>query len=585
MITSFRYNKTEVSHLLIFYWIFILTVPSILSLLSRPDFYRLWAYSHVWWPKKPNPRSWSYHIKHITYALIKHIEILFAKFSFQHGAKRNPPTLSLSKEQILLKADATCPSVSLSCPNTIFTGKKLDKWKSNYKKWSRDMRHYLTINSVLSYILRERAKPARVTKPQSYKNWIKNDCFTFTAIVMNVSDDDEAELDMDKGAKAAWDTLKERHQNEGPIWQVDLLHTALNMKCKKGTPLPQTCREICDVIDQVFAMGDFTADLFRCIAIINSLKDFPHIRSSILCDLCASTKEKEHTSNDIHHYLESEQTLHAATDKSSSTSDITLSTCTSHTKSPHIPTCSNCKRTGHTNHYCICTGGGMTGKTIQESKDAHHKDRENSRSNTHTKPSNNNGKIAVNVKDSSGKAFIIHVNLSDIPSLASDNKPEFAGIASDPPESLLSNTIKNIERCGWLAFEDEPKTSLDWNTHTKLVNIAAISEVSPLQQNKCIPISLKDLPFYINSGATVHISPEKLDFITLCPISACSVKGVGGSSITTIGLGDIKLRIMRGAHIILQNVLFIPNATVRLISVSMLACDSLIIAHFDEATC
>ena len=189
------------------------------------------------------------------------------------------------------------------------------------------------------------------------------------------------------------------------------------------------------------------------------------------------------------------------------------------------------------------------------------------------------------MKDSSGKAFIIHIDPSDIPSLASDNKPEFAGIASDPPESLLSNTIEDIEWCGWLAFEDEPKTSLDWNTHTKPVDITAISEVSPLQQNKHTPISLEDLPFYIDPGATVHISPEKSHFITLRPIAAHSVKGVGGSSITAIGLGDIKLCIARGAHIILQNVLFIPNATVWLISVSTLAHDSQIIVYFDKAPC
>ena len=344
--------------------------------------------------------------------------------------KENPPTLSSSEEQILLKADTTHPSICLSRPNTVFASKKLDKLKSNYKKWSWDMQHYLTINSLLSYILRERAKPSHATKPQAYKNWIKNDCFAFTAIAMNVSDNDKAELDMDKGAKAARDKLKERHQNEGPIWQVDLLCTTLNMKCKKGMPLPQTCHEICDAVDQAFAMGDFTADLFHCIAIINSLKDFPHIFSSILHDLCTSTKEKEYTSKYIHHYLESEQALHAVMDKSSSTSDIALSAHISHTKSPHIPTCSNCKCTGHTNHYCIFPGGGMARKTIQESKETHQKDCENSRSNTHTKPSNNKGKIAINMKDSSGKAFIIHVDPSNIPSLASDNKPEFAGIAS-----------------------------------------------------------------------------------------------------------------------------------------------------------
>ena len=490
-----------------------------------------------------------------------------------------------SEELALLKADATRPSITLSRPNTIFTGEKLDKLKSNYKKWSRDMRHYLTINGLLSYILGERARPSQSTEPRAYENWIENDCFAFTAIAMNVSDDDEAELDMEKGSKAAWDTLRDRHQNEGPIRQVDLLRTALNMKCKKGTPLPQTCREIYDAVDQAFAMGDFTVDLFRCIAIINSLKDFPHICSSILHDLRTSTKDKEYTSKDIRHYLESEQTLHAVTEKSTTTSDIALAARTSNAKSFNVPTCSNCKHQGHSNQYCISPGGGMAGKTIQESKDARHKDRENSRNGNNVKTSNSNGKIAVNVKDSSGKAFIIHVDPSDISSPTNHTKPEFAGLASDLPESIIPGTTEDIEWCGWLAFEEEPKASLDWTTHTKPIDVAAISEVSPLQQNKRTPVSLEDLPFYVDTGATVHISPEQSNFLTLRPIAARSVKGVGGSSITAIGLGDIKLRIVRGAHIILQNVLYIPNATVRLISVSTLARDSQIVAHFDETTC
>ena len=72
---------------------------------------------------------------------------------------------------------------------------------------------------------------------------------------------------------------------------------------------------------------------------------------------------------------------------------------------------------------------------------------------------------------------------------------------------------------------------------------------------------------------------------TLRPISACAVKGVGGSSVTAIGIGDIKLRIACGTHITLQNALYILNATVRLISVSTLAYDSKAVTHFDEDTC
>ena len=332
-------------------------------------------------------------------------------------------------------------------------------------------------------------------------------------------------------------------------------------------------------------MGDFTTDLFHCITIINSLEDFPHIHSSILRDLWASSKEKEYTSKDICHYLESKQTLHAATEKPHSASDIALSAHPSNGKSSNVPTCSNCKRLGHSNQYCISPGGGMAGKTIQESKNACYKDHESSWGTNSTKSNNTNRKITVNMKNSSGKAVIIYVNLSDIFSPINNAKPEFAGLASDLPKSLLPDTMENIEWCRWLVFEEELTTSLNWMTHTKPVDITAISEVSPLQQNRCTPISLDYLLFYVDTGATVHISPEKSDFLTLCPIAVQFMKGVGGSSITAVGLGDIKLWIALGAHIILQNVLFIPNVTVQLILVSTLARDNQAVAHFNATTC
>lgn len=131
------------------------------------------------------------------------------------------------------------------------------------------------------------------------------------------------------------------------------------------------------------------------------------------------------------------------------------------------------------------------------------------------KPCTNNGRIAVSVKDSNSKAFIVHVDPSDI-SYPVDNttKPEFAGLATDLAESILSDTIENLKWEGWLALE-ELKTSLDWTKHTRDFDIAAISEIAPLQQSKGTPLSLDDLPFYINMGATINISPEQSDFMTL----------------------------------------------------------------------
>ena len=175
------------------------------------------------------------------------------------------------------------------------------------------------------------------------------------------------------------------------------------------------------------------------------------------------------------------------------------------------------------------------------------------------------------MKDSSGKAFVVYVDPTDI-SMPTPSA-EFAGIVSDmiPNDISLSASIESVEYEGWLVFEEEPRVTIDWNTHTKPSDIAAISEISPVQQKDRTPISVDEFPFYVDTGATVHISPEKSDFLTLRPTTARSVKGVGGSSITAIGMGNIKLRVARSAYIILKDTLYIPNATVCLISVSTLA--------------
>ena len=65
----------------------------------------------------------------------------------------------------------------------------------------------------------------------------------------------------------------------------------------------------------------------------------------------------------------------------------------------------------------------------------------------------------------------------------------------------------------------------------------------------------------------------------------CLVKGIDGSSITTIGMGSIKLCVAHSTYIILQNALYIPNATVCLISISTLAHDNQAVDHFNKNLC
>ena len=424
------------------------------------------------------------------------------------------------------------------------------------------------------------------------KNRLANDRQAWSIIARSIDPSECTYIRLKGGgattAKAACTNLKAWHENEGPIHQVNLLQKALAAKCTKDTSLPETGRQICKDIKQAFAIGGLNQDLLCCIALMNALEDLPHLCTTVSTSL-TNSKSSSYTSEDILLLLETEQSLcNMDALKRNRNNQIIESTALAAQsklpKSTNIPTCSLCKRPGHTNAYCVMPEGGMAGKMIAESIAARKKDREAKKGGGSNSPSTQ-GKVSVTMRDSSGKAFVVYIDPADI----SNPTPsaEFTGITSDtiPDNNSLAAPIESIEYQGWLAFEEEPRATIDWNMHTKPSNITVISEIPPIQQKNYTPISFNDLPFYVDAGATVHISAEKSDFLTLQPTNACSVKGVGGSSIAAIGIGNIKLHVTQSAYIVLKNALYIPNTTVHLISVNTLAHDNQAIAHFNENSC
>jgi hypothetical protein len=75
---------------------------------------------------------------------------------------------------------------------------------------------------------------------------------------------------------------------------------------------------------------------------------------------------------------------------------------------------------------------------------------------------------------------------------------------------------------------------------------------------------------------------ERLDFFNLRPIPPQTIKGVGGSSIAAYGLGDIRLRVGTSTYMTLHDCLYVPEATVRLISIGSLSVRSKITTHFND---
>jgi hypothetical protein len=82
------------------------------------------------------------------------------------------------------------------------------------------------------------------------------------------------------------------------------------------------------------------------------------------------------------------------------------------------------------------------------------------------------------VKDVNGRAFTVLIDSVLPPTPPSP--PEFVGIACDPIPAM---SIEETEYKGWLAVEEEPVTSIDWNQHCTSAAENAFT-VEPLNQTK-----------------------------------------------------------------------------------------------------
>jgi hypothetical protein len=92
-------------------------------------------------------------------------------------------------------------------------------------------------------------------------------------------------------------------------------------------------------------------------------------------------------------------------------------------------------------------------------------------------------------------------------------------------------------------------------------------------------------PFILDSGASIHISTNCVNFMNLMEIQPCTVRGISSYSISAIGIGKICLHISEGNSITLDPVLFVPQAAVCLVSVASLALSQKLATHFNDIGC
>ncbi|KAG5729971.1 hypothetical protein E4T56_gene17209 [Termitomyces sp. T112] len=235
-------------------------------------------------------------------------------------------------------------------------------------------------------------------------------------------------------------------------------------------------------VECAFQAGEVTKELLQLIVILSSLSDktYTHIQSIISRDLMTTGDVRKYGPTEIRKFLEGEQTLIDA-DKS-------------------IPAPTDPAPTAFTAR--ISKYDWLTCKTVEESRqarlayyDAQWKDRDSKKKTSR-----------VTITLNGGTAFTIEGDLEAIAAYIATQggkqttsvKPEFAGITSD---SILTSYIKDIEAMEFetlVAVEEE----CGYVKHTQEVS----ENESYLSSSSSIPLDI--LPFYLDSGTMVHISPD-----------------------------------------------------------------------------
>lgn len=127
--------------------------------------------------------------------------------------------------------------------------------------------------------------------------------------------------------------------------------------------------------------------------------------------------------------------------------------------------------------------------------------------------------------DQSGRAYLVDATGHAVFLATSSTTPtseavpaEFAGLATEqiPDSYFASNPGAYLsEDEAYVTIEDSFEASVDWRERRRNnIDMAALSVTVPINiSHNSLPIDAS--PFFLDTGATTHISPERTDFFRL----------------------------------------------------------------------
>ena len=497
-----------------------------------------------------------------------------------------------------LASDVNSPSVIVRRITT-------DNWKdhadldltlNNWQTWSKRVTLVLQASSGLHlYLLGQVPQPDPQIEPRAHSNWEINDAMIRAFILAHCSSIEFSFAENCRTCLQMWTTLQSRHRCQGAVAQIQLIQEAFSVHYSTSTPFSTTSEQLRVLNDRIWAMGAPTADSFLVILMLLALSgpDFRGVRDAIINGLSNATNFSPYTAAHIRARLDLEQQVRNAESTRSMGGEAMSAQSNEQSRRSSV-ICANCKNTRHSVEFCVKDGGGMAGESVLNAmnaqRDARRRQKKgsistasdqkqpassSSTSSSSTKPSAQPGPKPV-YRDKENRAYILdETSKTVIPIEQTTDCEAHVVLITDEFADIIAHTMTTADIEEYANFSrvqtrDDLVCSLDWNENCKEVDVSAIA-ISPVPTDpRSHDISLNTSPFLLDTGCSTYITPEREDFLSLRPITNRHVTGVGGSSIRAVGIGSIKLDIGRGHTITLDNALYIPTSTVRLLSVARL---------------
>lgn len=380
--------------------------------------------------------------------------------------------------------------------------------EDNYNTWRVQLTDLLNELEIWGHVSGDEPKP---TETALLPKWTKKDAKALRAIRFRVANDIVVYVQDTTSSKDAWDTLTETFRPAGPIGIVTARRKLFCAQCPEGGDIEEHLRQLHGYRSELHTYGQTLSDSDFSMTVLTSLPDSwdPFICAIDLSDLAAATNEtpKLTLAKLIARIMQEGRRLKTR----SNDSETALAAKGSRDISKI--TCFNCGRRGHYQSDC--------------------RSPPNANSNSTNTPHPQHGQWRPCTPRPGPRA---HVAEED-----RDRPPH--------EQPLRNQTTPQQTGTVWVAEAEEP-------THNADADHALLTD---------------DEAWYLDWGATIHISKNRLDFIDYSKTPGKVIKGVGGSGVPKLGEGTVRLKSTTGSTtrtITLSHIVHVPAASHSLISIS-----------------